>query len=221
MIFGIDVSSYQTARVDWTKVAAAGNRFAIVKVSEGDTVLDPDRIIDLEGAKAAGLYTGVYHFAHPELGDGLEQAEKLWNACGDTMPDLPPALDLESRGTTSDDAVLKFVRDFIDGCKQTFGRAPILYTGAWFWNALDAANATDISDECPLWIAEYDRSGLWTPAPDNHPSILKPWGAAWSFWQFSGSSLVDGVPGRCDRDAFNGDEDALRAFCGFPAPTAA
>lgn len=216
MLFGIDVSSYQGKAITWAKVKAAGNAFAIVKATEGDRSVDAARLVDLEGAKAAGLYTGVYHFAHPELGDGIAQAQKLWDACGGTMPDLPPALDLESRGVASPTATLQFVADFVQGCRDTFGRPPILYTGAWFWKMLDASSRTDIADECPLWLAEYSHGGTWTPAATDHPSSLAPW-KTWTLWQFSGSAHVDGVPTLCDRDCFNGDEAAFRALCGFPA----
>ena len=170
MISGIDVSSYQGKSIDWSKVAAAGNRFAIVKVSEGDKVLDPTRMIDLSGAKAAGLYTGIYHFAHPASGDGATQAQKLFDNCGGTMPDLPPALDLESTGGLGSEAVLAFTRDFIEACEALFGKKPLLYTGSWFWTALgsDGVNATDIA-ECPLWTAEYAHGASWTPSSTDHP----------------------------------------------------
>lgn len=215
MLFGIDISHYQTSHIDWAKVADAANRFAIIKASEASGYLDPDRLIDFAGAKAAGLYVGIYHFANP-AGSGAKQAQLLWDACGDTMPDLPPVLDLEVMNSTGAAQVLQFVRDFIAECEQTFGRKPIMYTGAWFFNALDASDAVDLA-ECPLWIAEYAHGNDWTPAPTDHPAILKPWGAAWTLWQFSGGAHVDGVPGKCDRDVFNGDEAALRALCGFPS----
>ena len=220
MIFGIDVSSYQGKSIDWSKVAAAGNRFAIVKVSEGDKVLDSTRMIDLSGAKAAGLYTGIYHFAHPTIGDGAQQAQKLFDNCGGTMPDLPPALDLESTGGLGSEAVLAFTRDFIAACESLFGRKPLLYTGSWFWKALgsDGSNASDVA-ACPLWTAEYAHGATWTPADTDTPTIYAPW-SSWTIWQFASPAPMPGIVGGVDRDAFWGDENDLRSLCGFPTSSA-
>lgn len=222
MIFGLDVSAYQGKSIDWSKVAAAGNRFAIIKVSEGDKSLDPTRQINLTNAKAAGLYTGVYHFAHPAVGDGATQAQKLWDACGGVMPDLPPALDLESTGSLGSEAALTFTRDFIVACESLFGKKPLLYTGSWFWKALgsDGSKAADVA-ECPLWTAEYAHGATWSPAATDHPSMYAPW-STWTIWQFASPAPMPGVVGGVDRNVFNGSEGDLRALCGFtPAPPSA
>jgi GH25 family lysozyme M1 (1,4-beta-N-acetylmuramidase) len=193
---------------------------------EGDHVLDPDRLIDAAGCEANGIPWGCYHYAHEELGDGYQQAQFLWSACGDVMPDLGPMLDVESRKDANPDATLTFIRDFIRGCKDTFGRAPILYTYPAFWKTLGVAGST-ASDliACPLAIAQYPHpiaqyphlDGNWQPGPADAPAKLAPWNDAWTFWQYTSQHTTPGVPTPCDGDAFNGDAAALRALCGLPA----
>lgn len=221
MLFGVDVSVFQGLSIDYAK-AASVIRFAIVKTSEGIHGIDSERLQHLAGFRAAGVRTGVYHFGHPGLGTGDQQAEDLWNACGDTMPDFI-VLDLEANDGRQVGDVLRFVRDFIAGCEARFGRKPVLYTGPWFANAMgaDFANALDLA-ECPLWISAYSHGNAWTPGPGDAPPKMKPW-TSWTIWQFSGGAHVPGIPTLCDRDVFNGSEDDLRSLCGLPplqdAPT--
>jgi len=73
---GVDVSHWQNT-IDWTKVAAAGKRFAIIKASESTTYVDPLYATNRARAQAAGLWTGAYHFAQPNaaVGDALAEAD--------------------------------------------------------------------------------------------------------------------------------------------------
>ena len=59
-IQGIDVSYFQ-GNVDWTKVEAAGIRFAYIKVTEGGDRFDPNFRDNWAGAKQAGIARGAYH----------------------------------------------------------------------------------------------------------------------------------------------------------------
>lgn len=66
---GIDVS-YAQGRIDWPGVSAEGIDFAMVKASQGRLLSDPDSgpfadprfRENVEGAAAAGLSVGVYHY---------------------------------------------------------------------------------------------------------------------------------------------------------------
>ena len=61
---GIDVS-YWNSGIDWGKVRATGQRFALVKASEGPNYSDPTFKDNWTGAKSAGLLRGAYCFFHP------------------------------------------------------------------------------------------------------------------------------------------------------------
>lgn len=216
MIFGVDVSVFQGLKIDYAK-AATEIRFAIIKCTEGVKGLDSERLAHIDGFRKVGVRTGIYAFVHPGMGTGDEQAEILWQACGDTMPDFF-AIDLEASDGHNVDDILKFVRDFVAGCEGRFGRKPLLYTGPWFVNKLGAAfkSASDLA-ECPLWISAYTHGNDWTPGPDDQPPKMLPWGNKWAIWQFSGGASYPGFPTLVDRDVFNGTEDDLRELCCLPS----
>ena len=62
---GVDISHWQGA-IDWTKVAAAGKKFAYMKASESTDFVDPNYTTNRAQARAAGLLVGAYHFAQPQ-----------------------------------------------------------------------------------------------------------------------------------------------------------
>lgn len=59
--YGIDVSHYQGS-IDWPKVAADGIDFAYLKSTEAGDWVDETFATNWEGARAAGLDVGAYHF---------------------------------------------------------------------------------------------------------------------------------------------------------------
>lgn len=61
---GIDVSRYQ-GNVNWSKVAAAGKDFVIVRLgssNSGGLYVDPYFLQNVNGAHAAGLRVGAYYY---------------------------------------------------------------------------------------------------------------------------------------------------------------
>ena len=63
---GIDVSRYQ-GNVNWSKVAAAGKDFAIVRLgssNSGGLYVDPYFLQNVNGAHAAGLRVGAYYYTY-------------------------------------------------------------------------------------------------------------------------------------------------------------
>jgi GH25 family lysozyme M1 (1,4-beta-N-acetylmuramidase) len=56
--------SENNGRVDWEAVAAAGQKFAIVRSSYGRYAEDEDFIRNVDGARAAGLMCGAYHYSY-------------------------------------------------------------------------------------------------------------------------------------------------------------
>jgi len=93
---GIDVSHWQNT-IDWSKVAAAGKSFAIIKATESTDYTDPLYATNHMRAKAAGLWTGAYHFAQPSLAanDAILEADYFVSVINLGAHDLIPALDLE------------------------------------------------------------------------------------------------------------------------------
>src|SRR5256714_3531030 len=63
---GIDVSHWNGS-IDWSQVASSGERFAIMKATEGVSYVDPTYAHNRQAALAAGMVVAAYHFARPDL----------------------------------------------------------------------------------------------------------------------------------------------------------
>src|SRR5687767_7415767 len=106
-VHGVDVSQWQGV-MNWTTAYNAGNRFALIKATQGTSSVDPQFVTNRTAAKNAGLLIGFYHFATPDNitdanGDGRYDdavAEANWfhQNAGAYMGNgyLRPVLDLES-----------------------------------------------------------------------------------------------------------------------------
>jgi GH25 family lysozyme M1 (1,4-beta-N-acetylmuramidase) len=200
---GLDVSSHQ-GNVDWARAAGAGGRFAYVKATESATYVNPFFTQQFQGARAAGLVTGAYHFATPDTSDGASQADYFvahgggWSADGRT---LPPAVDLEYNPYGQQcygkppAALGTWVRAFVGEVRARTGRLPAIYTSVRWWSMCMGGNATFGAD--PLWIARFN----------NVVGPLPPGWTTQTIWQYADSGPLPG-----DQDSFNGSMDQLRAL---------
>ncbi len=215
---GIDVSHWQ-GTIDWTKVAAAGKRFAIIKATESTYFLDSQYATNRAGAKAAGLRTTGYHFARPSLTggdpvpDAVTEADWFVDHLGLVAGDLPPALDLEASGGLSVSQLQSWVGAWLAEVYGRLGLRPMIYVSPSFWSTY-LGNTSQFADAgyAILWVAH------WTTA--SGPSVPgNNWGGkGWTFWQYSNSGHVpgigDGVTTRVDLDRYNGLD--LTAFAYDP-----
>ena len=71
------MSEYQGV-IDWSLVAAAGIKFAIIKATEGGSLLDPRFSTNWQAAKAAGIVRAAYHFFRPKTEVALVGITPLW-----------------------------------------------------------------------------------------------------------------------------------------------
>jgi GH25 family lysozyme M1 (1,4-beta-N-acetylmuramidase) len=208
-IHGVDISRWQHPYgkpIDFTKMYAAGIRFAMIKAS--DTRDDADALslkyllIDRPAAQAAGIYTGFYHYAIlPNTGDrdaiirdATAQAQKvIWRVSaigGLTARDLPYALDLEnncikvsSNGSCATYAtrssVTLWAETFMGILNDKLGRKPIFYSYPSFLEG--AMNKSAALNKYPLWLAQYAINPF---DPINQPG-LKPGGCFVHSWTSS------------------------------------
>ncbi len=191
---GIDVSYYQ-GTVNWQSVKAAGNTFAFARATYGSTKVDPQFSINWPAMKAAGIIRGTYHF-YVSSNDPAAQANLFLETVGSLgSTDLPPVLDVEAGGGTTN--LVSGVQQWLDIVEQQLGRTPMIYTGPSFWNE----NMTSDFGNYPLWVAEY---GVSTPKQTNG------WNN-WAFWQYSQSGSVAGIS-PVDMDYFNGSRNDLLAL---------
>jgi lysozyme len=196
---GIDVSKYQ-GTIDWKKVKQAGIQFAFIRVSDGLKYPDGKFAANWTGARAAGVLRGAYQFFRPGQ-DAVAQADLLLDAIGTLGDDdLPPVIDVEVTDGQTPAVIIARVREWVDRIETATGRKPIVYSYYSFWQT-SAGKSTAFSD-LPLWIANYGVAC---------PSVPPAW-PRWAFFQYTGSGTVPGVPVGVDRNRFNGDLAALRAF---------
>lgn len=198
---GIDVSVYQGS-INWSKVAQAGVKFAIIRASHGITS-DDTFASNWLGAKNAKVVRGAYHYFSP-TDDVQAQVDLFVKQVGKLVPgDLQPVLDIEDPDAWSSIAKsdrLPLVLKWLQLVQKTLGVQPMIYCSLNFiGEVFDDATALG---EYPLWIAYYE------PVEDNNPPIPGVW-KVWEIWQWSDKTSVAGIVGAVDGDWFNG---TLRAM---------
>jgi GH25 family lysozyme M1 (1,4-beta-N-acetylmuramidase) len=211
-LVGIDVSSHQhpgNVAIDWKKVAASGQSFALVKATElytdsytGKAVpyTNPWLQQDLAGARAAGLVVGSYAFAHPE-NDPVRQADAFAAAVG-RLPagSLPLVLDLEVTGGLGAPSLVAWTHAFLDRLQADTGSVPMIYSSPSFWRT--ALGGSTAFAGYPLWEAHYTSAA--------QPYAMGGW-ARYNLWQFTSSAAVPGIVGPVDQSRFNGADRAALA----------
>jgi lysozyme len=194
---GIDVSVYQ-GNIDWAAVKASGRDFAIARISD-NLYQDTKFAQNWPAIKAAGMIRGAYQFFRPG-GDPNAQADLVIQKVGALGPgDLPVTCDVEVADGVSAATYAANLKIWVDKVTAGTGKAPMIYTGKYFWNASVVSSAFS---DLPLWIAAWG-----PPCPD----LPNPW-SDWAFWQYSATGSVPGISGDVDLDKFNGTLQDLQAL---------
>ena len=225
-IQGSDVSRWQHPNdkpIDFKKMFDAGMRFVLIKASDAQEAADIETmkwlVGDRNAAQAAGLYTGMYHFAYlPNsedseyvIRDAKAQAQKvIWRLAslgGYNERDLPLALDLENNCVkkNSSGACIKtlprslvtlWAETWLQTVEEKTGRKPFLYSYSQFLEAATARSET--LRQYPLWIAHY---GVNPADPISQPGqratigcFVHSWSSAncssqWQIWQYSSCGI--------------------------------
>ncbi|MFJ6081715.1 lysozyme [Streptomyces sp. NPDC092369] len=203
---GHDVSSHQKD-VDWSSAKAKGAEFVYIKATESTTYQNPYFGRQYDGARAAAIIRGAYHFALPNKSSGKTQAAYFvrhggaWTADGRT---LPPALDIEYNPYDSKKkcyglskaGMVGWIKSFSSEVKRLTGRRPVIYTTAHWWNL--CTGGSDALAANPLWIARHD-------SPDT--GALPAGWSYWTFWQYDNRGSLPG-----DQNLFNGTRAQLKRF---------
>lgn len=224
-IHGTDISRWQHPNdksIDFQKKFKAGMRFVLIKGSDSQERADQLTmrwlVEDRNAAQAAGMYTGMYHFAYlPDSTDlayiqrdARAQAQKvIWRLAslgGYNEMDLPVALDLEQncvRRNTSGDCTKYLGRTLVTAWAETWletvtektGRKPFLYSYASFLES--AMVRSEKLRQYPLWLAQY---GINPADPIAQPGLktvgcfVHSWSTAncssqWQIWQYSSCGI--------------------------------
>lgn len=162
-IDGIDISRYQSGRLDLGLAEESGVRFCWHKATEGTSVKDPFYIQRRQEFGKSDIPFGAYHFARAEAGDALDEARYFLSVADPKTGDLRPALDLETMEGMGIDAICTWANTFIQECKKQTGVLPVVYT---------PFDLGTVDDGCVIWRPRYNNS--------NTPPVLP-----WDIWQFS------------------------------------
>jgi len=214
---GVDVS-YWDSGIDWPKVRATGQRFVIIKATEGITYTDPTFGHNWTGAKSAGLLRGAYHFFHCDI-DAAKQADYFINAvkAANDNGELPMALDLETNNGLTNIKIVPMVKIWLDAVETAFGRKPIIYSGQYFlqsYLSVAGGGPPPWAKDYSLWLAQYPNQ--YTPGMQ--PALPRGW-FNWTIWQYSDKGDVNGINAKADLDLFNGTLQDLYTFAGVPIPS--
>ena len=157
--YGVDVSSYNNT--DLTQYARQGAKYAIVKLSEGTTYVNPKAQGQISSAKQNNMLVQGYHYAtfgnnvqqaHLEAQYAIQNAHALglskgaYLACDYESTDNNPSGDKNA----NTQAVLAFMQDIANA-----GYQPLAYSSASFFNQY--LNKAQIIAQFPnsLWVAAY------------------------------------------------------------------
>ena len=183
-IWGIDVSKYQ-GTINWRKVAAAGVKFAFLRVvstNNSGIYIDPTFEQNYNGATENGIPVGAYFFTYAQNEETQNaEMEMMFQALAGKKFDYPIALDIEDTNTASigKAALTNLVKRGLDIIDQK-GYKPILYTYTNYKN-----NYLDMDK-----LKDYD---LWLA--DTRSSYNGRGKSA--IWQY-GQETVAGITGKCD-----------------------
>jgi len=181
---GIDVSRRQ-GMIDWPAVARQRQvDFAYIKASEGADLRDPMFGVNWQGAGAAGIARGAYHFFSLCKPGDVQAANFIAAVPGDGNM-LAPAVDLEFGGNCAErpepEALYVELMVFIRAVELRYRQPVVLYLTREF----DAGYGISTRIHRRLWLRSIFREPKWGARP-------------WAMWQASSFHTVPGIEGRVD-----------------------
>lgn len=198
----IDLSSNNAQPWDFAAVKASGVTGVIIKATEGVGYVDPFLADAWKAAKAAGLWVGGYHFAHPGTNSAEAEAAHFVATIGPLLePGDGAALDIEVEGSAPTNA---FSLALAAAVAKALGFPPMVYSYPDFiqhWLTDKGLGAY------PLWLASLTNIC---------PPSMGPWPYV-TLWQNTWTANVPGIPGQVDRSVIARDLAGLKAL-GKPAP---
>lgn len=205
LAYGIDLSSWQGASVDFERIRAQGIDFVILRAGFSNT---KDAVFERNyaAAKAAGLDVGAYIYSYAATTEDIRsEAESCKQWLDGKQFEYPIYFDLEDpevHGTMSKEALTELALTFLDTLAADGWLVGLYSCRSWLEGKIDTQR---IGQKYECWIAQYPANG------DCHG--YEQYHAVYGAWQYSASGSVDGVPGNTDMDvAFKDYPSICRAY---------
>jgi GH25 family lysozyme M1 (1,4-beta-N-acetylmuramidase) len=210
---GIDISQYQQT-IKWKAVDPSKVGFVIMRATKGGSYTDPSYATNLAGATANGFVVGAYHRATPRRanGDAVDEARYFLSVARNAPGDVIPALDIEETGGMSAGKLRDWVQTWVEKVHSRLGVRPMVYASPYFWRTNMGDSRWFAHHGYPLWIAHWNVSAPDVPAND--------WsGAGWTYWQWSSTGSLRGIPTAVDKDRFDGTDLRLGEIASLTVAT--
>ena len=160
--YGIDVSSYQLT--DLATYHRAGASFAIIKLTEGTSYVNPKSKAQIASSRANHMYTHAYHFAN--FGNSVTKAKdeakffiraaQLLNISKKRILWLDWEKSSSNKVSGSKGSNTEAILAFMDEIKKA-GWRPGLYSGEYLLrNSIDTKQIIKKYGTC-LWVASYQQ----------------------------------------------------------------
>lgn len=186
-MIGIDVSKWQE-EIDWQEVKNAGIEFAMIRIGyqteyDGDYVLDPCFMANIEGAKAAQIPVGIYFYSYAkDVEQARDQAEWVKENLENYEIDLPVAFDWESwnsfnQAGMSFHTINKVANVFLETLEEA-GYKGMLYSSKVYLEDIWYPTKYDV------WLAQYNSKVTYE--------------GEYLIWQMSESGKVNGIKNHVD-----------------------
>ncbi len=197
VVHGIDISHHQ-GEINWKDLAKAGQEgsgihFVFIKATEGSDWLDSTFQKNFDEARKNGFIRGAYHF-FSNTSPAEKQADFFCSQVKLMPNDLPPVLDVETKGDYSEDSLRIEVKNWLRKVEAHFGIKPIIYAS----RKIKERYLTDsVLDSYSFWIAHYYADSL-------------TYDGEWAFWQHTDRGRLPGIKGRVDMNVYNGSLESLK-----------
>ena len=220
--YGIDVAKYQ-GTIDWSKVAASGIDFAMVRVGyrtkeDGRICEDSNARYNLQEATANGIKVGAYFFSTAvSKEEAIEEADWVADLVSGYSITYPIAYNSEGFNDSSNRQCVLTIADrtavaeaFMDEIYAK-GYTPMFYAAKSELLGDQEWLTSDIETTYKIWVAQYS----------SQSASKADYTGVHAMWQYTNQGSVDGIKTAVDIDiAYFGYGDSAGAKSDGAAGTA-
>jgi GH25 family lysozyme M1 (1,4-beta-N-acetylmuramidase) len=211
-VYGLDISHWQNG-LKLSTGRDQGFVFVMAKMTEGNSITDPNYAGFRDAAKAEKLLFAAYHFLRSDI-DPVAQANYAVSKLGDKS--IPIMVDVETKdlgGGKTSKPTLAQTKKFIDAVKAAGGNVSLVYLPHWYWQGV--LKSPSLRGLPPIVASNYV-AGTGYASVLNNKVTADQWAAYGGktpvILQISSKGVYTGYSGNVDFDVFKGTESELKAL---------